>query len=188
MTDLDLDRLVSRAMLAVGHLARKGSLLTLGVAVIALVVAGAAYLVGLAAFDDGTHAVWLVLGALIVIAAVGAPLVATWRLLAVPRHADDLTVELRALLGRNADARRIVVDTVVIDEEPAAANTAAPTVIVQSGQFNTLHRIAVDSGDVDHLAQVTRDLATLPSLLFIGLCLTGFAGALGFLFTLIWIF
>ncbi len=188
MADLDLDRLVSRAVHAVGNLARRGSMLTTGVGLIAFVITGAAYLVGLGAFDGGVRSVWVVLGAVLLFTAAGAPLMASYRLRAIPRHADELISELRMLIGRNDEARRVVIDTVAVDEEPATADTHAPVLLVQGGQFNTLNRIAVDAGDVPHLVRATRDLASLPSLLAIGLALTGFAAVLGFIFTLIWLF
>ena len=188
MTEFDLDRLVRRAVDAVGHLARRGSNITTAVGLLALLVTGATYLVGIAAFGGGTRIVWTVLGVALLLFAVGAPLLASFRLRAIPHHAEELVSELRLLLGRNEEARRVVIDTVAIDEEPSAAVTAAPTFIVQSGQYTTLHRIAIGAGDVQHLAKVTRELAYLPSLVFIGLALTGFAAFLGFVFTLIWIF
>ena len=188
MTELDLDRLVRRAVDAVGHLARRGSNITTAVGLLALLVTGATYLVGIAAFGGGTRIVWTVLGVALLLFAVGAPLLASFRLRAIPHHAEELVSDLRLLLGRNAEARRVVIDTVAVDEEPSTAVSAAPTFIVQSGQYTTLHRLAIGAGDVQHLAKVTRELAVLPSLVFIGLALTGLAACLGFVFTLIWIF
>jgi hypothetical protein len=188
MTEFDLDRLVRRAVEAVSHLARRGSIITTGVGLLALLVTGATYLVGLGAFTDGARVAWTVLGAALLLFAVGAPLLASFRLRAIPHHANELVGELRLLLGRNDEARRVVIDTVAIDSEPSTAVTAAPTFIVQSGQYTALHRIAIGAGDVQHLAKVTRELAYLPSLVFIGLALTGLAAFLGFVFTLIWIF
>lgn len=190
MLEPDLDRLVDRAVGVVGNLARRGSTLTTGVAMVAFIITGGAYLVGLGAFDGAARTVWVAVGAALVILAVGTPLLASYQLRSIPRHADSLVAELRTLLRRSEPARRIVVETVEHDAgpPPAAGATRPPTVIVQSGQFNTLRQIASESGNVKNLLHVTKTLAYLPALVSIGLATTGLAAFLGFIFTLIWLF
>ncbi|CAN5479508.1 hypothetical protein BH24ACT5_BH24ACT5_22140 [soil metagenome] len=195
-----IERLVEQAIGAVGSLARRGSTLTTGVAVIAGVVSIAAYLVGLAAFDGGARAVWAVVGAVLVVAAAGAPLLASMRLRRIPRQATALHTELRALLGRSDEARRVVVETVAhepdddlkgdgAESEPLAASASrTPAVVVQSQRFHSLRQLAATSGDVKTLASVTASLASLPGLVAVGLVGTGIAAVAGFILTLIWIF
>lgn len=196
-----IDRLVEQAIGAVGTLAKRGSTLTTGVAVIAGVVSIAAYLVGLAAFDGGTRTVWGVVGALMVLAAVGAPLLASIRLRRIPRQATALHAELRSLLGRSDEARRVVVETVAhesgdddtggdgVRREPLAASASrTPAVVVQSQRFHSLRRLAATTDDAKTLASVTSSLATLPGLVAVGLVGTVVAAVAGALLTLIWIF
>lgn len=190
MADIDLDWLVRRAIDAVGRLARRGSIVTTGVALVALCISGLTYFVGLQAFDGSQRSVWMVIGAVMVIVAVGAPLLASYRLRSIPRHATALTGELRSLIGKDDEARRIVIDTVAHDDEQSGddAVTRPRKVIVRGGQYNTLRQRAVHVGDVPSVVAVTRDLASLPALVAIGLAVTAAAGILGFFFTLIWIF
>ena len=196
----DIDALVDRAVSAVSTLARRGSTLTTGVAIVAAVVLGATYLVGLAAFGGGTRTTWAVVGAALLVIAVGAPLVASFRLRAIPKKANSLVGELRTLLNRDESARRVVIDTV--EAEPSAAGsmnarggfaaggfggTRTPEVVLQFQRFSQLRSFAM-SDDVKNIASVAQTVGSLPALVSAGILLTGLGAFLGFIFTLIWIF
>jgi hypothetical protein len=196
----DIDALVDRAVSAVSTLARRGSTLTTGVAIVAAVVLGTTYLVGLAAFGGTTRTMWAIVGAVLVIVAVGAPLVASFRLRAIPRKANRLVDELRTLINRDESARRIVIDTV--EAEPGApftmnarggfaaggfGGTRTPEVVIQFQRFSQLRSFAT-SDDVKNLASVAKTVGSLPALVSAGILLTGLGAFLGFIFTLIWIF
>lgn len=196
----DIDVLVDRAISAVSTLARRGSTLTTGVALVAAAVLGATYLVGLGAFEGDTRALWAVVGAVLLVIGVGAPLVASFRLRAIPRKADRLVGELRTLLHRNESARRVVIDTV--EAEPTAsgsmnvrggfaaggfAGTRTPEVVMQFNRISELRTFAT-SDDVKNIAGVARTVGSLPMLVVAGILFTGLGALLGFVFTLIWIF
>ncbi len=190
MPEIDIDALVQRAVWAVSAIARRGSTLTTSVAMIAAFVVGGAYVVGLAAFGGGTRSVWAIVGGAMLIIAVGAPLVATFRLLAIPRKATSLVGELRTLLRRDESARRVVIDTVEAEPgapSPALGGTRTPEVVLQFQRFSSLGAFAT-SDDVKHIASVARTIGSLPALVATGILLIGLGAVLGFFFTLVWIF
>jgi hypothetical protein len=194
------DALVDQVVSAVSTLARRCSSLTTGVAVVAFFVVGAAYLVGLAALGGNMRAGWAIAGAFTLLWAVGAPLLATFRLRSIPRRARSLVGELRTLIDRDSGAKRVVIET--IEAEPASAAsvnargglgaaglgaTTTPAVVVQFQRFASLQNFAT-SDDVKHIAGVARTISTLPALLAAGIILTGIGAFLGFVFTLVLIF
>jgi hypothetical protein len=205
----DIDALVDRAVAAVSTIARRGSTLTTGVAIVAALVFGAAYLVGLGAFGGTTRTVWAVVGGALLLVAVGAPLVASFRLRSIPKKANSLVGELRALIDRDESARRVIIDTVLSEDgsaEPSAADSMdarrfaaggfaaggfgsarTPQVVMQFQRFSQLRSFAT-SDDVKNLAGVAQTVGSLPGLVSAGILLTGLGAILGFIFTLIWIF
>ena len=207
----DIDELVDKAVAVVSTLARRGSSLTTGVAVLAGLVFGAAYLVGLAAFGGTTRTVWAIVGGIGLLFAVGAPLLATFRLRAIPRKASSLAGELRTLVNRDSEARRVVIDTVEGQPESAqwtdvrggisvgglgssgfgsgrfGGGSRTPPVVLQFQRFSSLRSLAT-SADVKNIASVAQTGGSLPGLVAGGIALTGIGAVLGFIFTLIWIF
>jgi hypothetical protein len=205
----EIDALVDRAVAAVSTIARRGSTLTTGVAIVAALIFGAAYLVGLGAFGGSTRTAWAVIGGALLLVAVGAPLVASFRLRSIPKKADRLVGELRALINRDESARRVIIDTV--EAEPGAAHSMdargfatggfaaggfgsggfgsarTPQVVVQFQRFSQLRSFAT-SDDVKNIANVAQTIGSLPALVSAGILLTGLGAFLGFIFTLIWIF
>jgi hypothetical protein len=109
---------------------------------------------------------------------------------AIPRRASALSAELRALLGRSEEAKRVVVETFgresTADSGPAGRQV--PAIVVQGQQFSRLRTIAGSSGELTTLVATFRRLATLPGLVAVGLTLTGVGAVLGFVFFLIWVF
>jgi hypothetical protein len=189
----EIDQLVDRALSVVTTLARRGSTVTTGVAIFAGLVVGSAYLVGLAAFGGGTRSVWAVIGAFMLLLAVGAPLLASFRLRAIPRKAPRLAAELRAILAGDGEAKRVVIETVEADSGTAQPTvvgfgaTRSPMVLGQYQRFTTLRGVASSEG-VANLAAVAQRLASLPGLIAIALLVTMLSAVLGFVFLLIWIF
>ncbi len=127
--------------------------------------------------------------------AVGAPLLATFRLRSIPRKANSLVGELRTLVNRNSEAKRIVIDTVEAEPDTAQsmnarggfAGSRTPPVVLQFQRFSSLRSFAT-SDDVKNLASVVQTVGSLPGLVAGGIALTGIGAVLGFIFTLIWIF
>lgn len=189
----DIDRLVDRAIAGLGAAARGGSSFTTSVALIGAVISGLAYLVGLAAFGGSTRAVWAVVGAAILLGAVGAPLLASFRLRSLPRQSAQLAGELRTLLRRDDDAKQVIIETVSWEDDgatppPGPGVRGLPPTIWRSQHYTTLRGIVGHTDDVTNLAAAFRRIATVPWLVIIGLLMTALSAFLGFVFLLIWIF
>ena len=183
----DVDRLVDAALGALGSLARRGSTLTTGVALIALLVVGLSYGIGIAALDGSAQSAWVLLGGILLVTAVGAPLLASLRLRAIPKSTTKLASELRGLLGQSDAARQVVIETVAHDE-PEADGRPLPAIVYQSQHFTTLRTLAGSSDDFKDLALVFHRVATLPGLVAIGLLLTALGALCGFVLFLVWVF
>jgi hypothetical protein len=183
----DVDELARRTTTLVAGLARKGVSLATGVVVVVLVVCGLSYLTGLAALEGSARSAWAVVGLAMLVVAVGAPLLARWRLSSVTRRTGELVGEIRSLITRDADAQRVVIETVAHDEGQAQDVRDLRPVVYDSRQFSRLRQVTVKAGDVGRLPVVLRSLVTLPYLLSIALVGVLVFGILGFLFLIAWI-
>ncbi len=175
-----IDDLAGRAVAVVELLARRGAALAIGVTLIALLIGGSSFLTGLAAMDGSVETAWIVIGGTLLVIAVGAPLLAWWRLSRVRRHATALVGEVQRLASRSPEAERVVIETVAVD--PDAAGTISPAVVGQTAQFTRLRTIAIDAGDLRQLPGALRAVTTYPWLLAIALLLCLVFAILGFLF------
>jgi hypothetical protein len=182
----DVDVLARQTTALVSNLARKGMALATGLAVLTLLVGGLSYLTGLAGLEGSAHSAWTVIGAVMLVGAVGAPLLARWRLRGVSRRADQLVGEVRTLISRDPEAQRVVIETVALDDQPPEIADLRP-VVYDSRQFSRLRTVSVGA-DLRELPPALTALSTLPRLLAIGLLGIVVFGMLGFFFFLAWIF
>jgi hypothetical protein len=185
---VDVDELAHRTTDLVTRLARKGMALATGVAVVVLVVGGLTYLTGLAGLDGSARSAWTVVGAVLLVIAVGAPLLARHRLGAVRRHATELVGEVRTLITRDGNAQRVVIETVAVEERDPAEVTELRPVLYDARQFTRLRQVTVTATDLRALPSVLRTVTTFPALLGIALLGVLVFAVLGFLFLLAWIF
>lgn len=184
----DVDELTRRTTTLVTNLARKGMSLATGVAVVVLIIGGLSYLTGLAGLDGSARSAWTVVGLIMLVVAVGAPLLARWRLASVRRRATELAGDIRTLITRDADARRVVIETVAVDEpQPADVREMRP-VLYDSRQFDRLRTVTVKASDLRELPGAMRAVTTFPGLLALALFGVLVFGLLGFVFLLAWIF
>lgn len=183
----DVDELARRTAGLVSNLAHKGMALATGLAVVTLIVGGLSYLTGLAGLDGSARSAWVVIGAVMLVGAVGAPLLARWRLGAVTRRVDRLVGEVRTLITRDPEAQRVVIDTVAIDDRPPEVSDLRP-VVYDSRQFGRLRTVSVGAGDLRELPTALAAVSTFPGLLAIALLGIVVFGLLGFFFLLAWIF
>ena len=116
----DIDELARRTTAMVMSLARRAMGLATGVALVSLVIGGLSYLTGLAALDGSARSAWTLVGAVMLVVAVGAPLLARFRLSSISKDATELVLELGTLISGNADAQRVVIETVAVDQPDAA--------------------------------------------------------------------
>jgi hypothetical protein len=179
-----VDDLALRAVDAVMLLARRGALLALGVALFTALVVGVGYALGLAAMSGDVEQVWIVIGGALAVIAVGAPLLACWRLSRVRRHATELVDEVRTLLTKNAAAERVVIETVDVGGDGTGG--ATPAVVGQTVQFSRLRSIALTTENLRSLPRALRTVTTFPILLLVAVVLMLVFGILGFLFLIAW--
>ena len=183
----DLDELSRRTATLVTTLARKGMSVATGVAVVVGVIGGLSYLTGLAGLDGSAHSAWTVVGAAMLIVAVGAPLLARWRLSRVHRHVTQLVGEVRTLVARDPEAERVVIETVAYDQRDEGAGDLRP-VVYDTRQFNRLRVVSGRASDLRELPGALRAVTTFPLLLLLALLGVVIFGILGFFFLLAWLF
>jgi hypothetical protein len=169
-------------------IARKGMGLATGVAVVALLVGGLSYLTGLAGLDGSARSLWSVLGLVMLVVVVGAPLLARWRLSSVSKRATALAGDIRTLISRDAAAHRVVIDTVTVEDRQPTSGRELRPVIDDSRQFHRLRTATVKANDLRELPSALTAVTTFPALLGIALLGVVVFGVLGFLFLLAWIF
>ena len=182
----EIDELARRAAAMVTNLAARAMTVATGVALIALLIGGLSYLTGLAALDGSVLSAWILIGAAMLVVAVGAPLLARWRLRRVTKDATQLVREVGLLITRSPDAERVVIETVAVDHPDAAGNTTVPA-IVETRQFTRLRQTALSAGDLGTLPSALHAVTTFPLLLLWSVVLMLVFGVLGFLFLVAWV-
>jgi hypothetical protein len=183
----DVDELARRTTTLVAELARKGMAIATGVAVVTLIVGGLSYLTGLAGLEGSAHSAWTLVGAVMLIAAVGAPLLARWRLARVRRHVTELVGEVRSLITRDPEAQQVVIETVAYDDRTEPVRDLRP-VVYDSRQFQRLRTVSVKASDLRELPGALAAVSTFPGLLLWAVLGTVVFGVLGFFFLIAWIF
>jgi hypothetical protein len=185
----DVDALARRAVDVASTFARRAGRLAVATALFVAVIALITYVIGLNALSGSARSTWIILGGAMVVVAVGAPLLAWWRLWSARRHADELVDEVRRLITGNADARRVVIETVESEPSvPAAPGGRRPQLmVVETQQFSRLRTFALGA-DLRRLPRALIAVTTFPGLLAIGLLLSLVLAFLGFIFLLVWVF
>ena len=175
--------LADRATAVVTRYVRLGGMLAGTVALIGLLVAGGALLVGRAALDGTAETLWTVVGALLLIGAVVPPLLACFRLFAVGRSSGQLVSDFRSLLDSGGEASAVVIETTEFTGEggPAVVTTVMPT-------MGRLRSQAMQSGTAQRLSDILATLMSLPLLLAGALVAIMFSAGCGFILFLIWVF
>ena len=175
--------LADRATAVVTRYVRLGGVAAGTVALLGLLVAGGALLVGRAALDGTAETVWTVVGGLLVIGAVVPPLLACFRLFSVGRSSGQLVSDFRSLLDSGGEASAVVIETTEFTGEggPAVVTTVMPT-------MGRLRSQAVQSGTAQRLSDILATLMSLPLLLAVALVAMLFSAGCGFILFLIWVF
>jgi hypothetical protein len=185
----DLNALARRAVDVAITFARRAGRLAVGTALFVAVVALSTYFIGLAALSGSARSAWVLMGAALVIVAVGAPLLAWWRLFTVRRHANELIDDVRRLITGNPEAERVVIDTVEAQPAPAVSPSGRQELMVAgTQQFYRLRTISVGTTNLRRLPGAMYALTSYPILLGISLLMTLVFAALGFIFLLVWLF
>jgi len=160
----------------------------------AFVVAGLAFLLGLAATDGTGRTVWTVIGAIGLVVVVGAPLLARWRLRAVQRDATELIGEVSRLVRGDQEAERVVIDIetaetsrdVVGRRSIGSVGPAGPAVVAQSQRYGEFRRIVSRTNDLRKLPGAIAALVSFPGLLAISVLGMFVFAILGIVFLVAW--
>jgi hypothetical protein len=185
----DVNALARRAVEVAVRFARRAGRLAVGATLFVAVVALSTYLIGLAALSGSARNSWILIGGALVIFAVGAPLLAWWRLFALRRHANELVDDVRLLISGNPEAERIVIDTVEAQPSPMAGPGGRPELMVaETRQFYRLRTISLGTTHMRRLPAAMKAVTSFPVLLAIPLLLTMVFAVLGFVFLLVWLF
>jgi hypothetical protein len=107
MSDIDgaVTRTISTLTLIADRVTRLSGKLLIGVAVVSI----GSFVLGLAALDGGIRNVWIVLGGVFGVIAVGAALVGRWRIGGVRRSVPAIASEVRSLLS---EGRRDAIEVI----------------------------------------------------------------------------
>jgi hypothetical protein len=147
---------------------------------VTILVVVTSFLLGVAALDGGIETVWIGLGGVFAVIAIGAAVLATWRVASVRRHANALFVEMRQLLTRDPAARQTVIETVEVDETGGGRSIVTSTRGYDS--FGTVVRR--QAADFPQLARSVVALTTFPLLLLLTAFVTAVFAGLAFIFLL----
>jgi hypothetical protein len=179
----DLPQLASRVVASLMTLVERARRFAVKVFLVALVVATASFLLGVAALDGGVRTVWIALGVAFGVLAVGWALLAWWRLRTLRRHADLLVTDVQALLARDPGVRTTVVETF---EAPETDTSPRGTeVMVWSRQFGTMRGAMGDRiQDYRELPAAVTAVTTFPALVGGAILITLVFAACGLVFLL----
>ena len=106
-----------------------------------------------------------------------------WRLWRIRASTTGLLNDVRTMLTTNADAERVVIETVEVEESTGAMS---PAVVGRTAQFGRMQRVALSTANLRTLPGAMRSVATFPFLLAIAVILTLVFAVLGFLFLIAW--
>ena len=159
----ETDELVQRAVAGVTAIAGRAARFAGRLLLMAIVVCGGGFLLGVAALSDsnGVQAVWIVLGIVFGAIAIGGSFLAWWRVGAVKRHVPELADEVRTLISEGKDTGRTVVETFDVDTDGRRGDPDAGSAIVLSRQMYGFRNV-VGSG-LESSARLTAAITALTS-------------------------
>ena len=173
-----IDELTRRAIASVMNLVRRGMAFGGGVLMISTVVCVGGFLLGVAALDGGMETLWIILAGFFGTLAIGGMVLALVRLSGIRRHEQELTTEVRALMGRDPGAQRTVIETVEVTDA-----SGDESVVVASRQFYTMRENL--GGEIPPRSALSRSLSaitTLPLLVLMTTFISMVFAGLGLLF------
>lgn len=177
-----IDDLAQRAVDSFMTLVRRGTALAGGTLAIVVVVCLGSFALGVAALSDGIQTVWIVLGGISALVAIGAVLLAIWRLLLIRTMSVSLVKEVHALISSDARSERVVIETVESSDD-----VQDQSAVVMSRQFFSMQQsVGPRAAQFVALGAALRSITTFPLLILLATAITiGFAGlALIFLLAL----
>ena len=168
-----IDDLAQRAVDTFMTLVRRGTALAGGTLAIVVVICVGSFALGVAALSDGIQTVWIVLGGLSALVAIGAVLVAIWRLLLIRTLSVSLVKELHELVSSDPRSERVVIETVESSDD-----VQDQSAVVMSRQFFSMQQsVGPRAAQFVALGTALRSVTTFPLLMLLATVITiGFAG------------
>ena len=176
MSEIDeiVQRTIDTVTLVADKAARFSGRLFIGAAIICV----GSFLLGIAALSGGIQTVWIVLGFVFGLIAVGGSFLARWRVGSIKRHVPELAEEVRTLITQGKDSTKTIIDTVVIDDGVSAGNA-----IVLSKQMYGFKNLAGSSLEASaRLTAALSAITSFPGLVFAAIGITLVFGFLGGIF------
>lgn len=176
--------LAERAVDAFLTLVRRGTRLAVGTLVVVTVICVGSFALGVAALSDGVQTAWILIGGIGLVVAIGAVLLAMFRLWVISRTGVALVTDLQALISSDARSERVVIETV-----ESSDRVQDQSAVVMSRQFFQMSdSVGTRAGQFVALSVALRSVTTFPLLMLLSVAVTfGFAClsvlfALGLLF------
>lgn len=120
----DVEALVERTIATITMIARKAFKFSRIIAALAAVVCVGSFLLGIAALSAEIQPVWIVLGIVFGAIAIGAGLIACWRVGSIQRHIPELVNEIRALVSNGTQTTKDVIETFNVNDRESNAESA----------------------------------------------------------------
>jgi hypothetical protein len=159
MSDIDgrVTRTISTLTLIADRVTRLSGKLLMGVAVVSI----GSFLLGLAALDGGIRNVWILLGGIFAVIAVGAALIGRWRIGGIRRSVPAIASEVRSLLS---EGRRDAVE-VIEQFNTGPADGGRDSVLIVSRSVTGLRGMATHGlAGSQHLAKAVTAITSFPAL------------------------
>lgn len=181
----EIDDIVQQVIHGVTTISGKAARLSGRLFLVALVICGGGFLLGVAALSGGIQTVWIVLGIVFGAIAIGGAFLARWRVGSVKRHVPELADEVRTLISEGRETGRTVVDTFVVDGDGdgSADGLSGDSAIVIGRQMNGFRNMA--GAGLESSARLTAAVSALtsfPLMIFAAIAITIVFAFLGVIF------
>ena len=170
--DARIQNLAARVVDSLLTLVYRGTRLAFGVLAIVVVVCAGGFALGIAALSDGIETVWIIFGGFAALVAIGAVVLAVFRLWVITRLGTALLTEVERLISGDPRSERVVIEAV-----EASDGVQDQSAMVMSRQFFTMSDTVGKAGQFSALAVALKSVTTFPLLLLLATVITiGFAG------------
>ena len=167
-----LHDLATRAVDSLLTLVHRGTRLAFGTMIIVIVVCVGCFALGIAALSDGIETVWILFGGFAAFVAIGAVVVAMFRLWVITRLGAALISDVERLIAGDPRSERVVIETI-----EASDGVQDQSAVVMSRQFFTMSDTVGTAGQFTALAVALRSVTTFPLLILLATVITiGMAG------------
>lgn len=166
-SDRRLDDLARRAVDSLLVLVQRGTRLAAGTLIIVIVICLGGFALGIAALSNGMQTVWIIVGGFGAALAIGAVVVAMFRLWAVTRLSTLLVAEVKTLVAEDPRSERVVIDTV-----EASDGVQDRSAVVMSRQFFSMNDAVGRAGQFTALGVALRSVTMFPLLMLLASLIT----------------